>query len=122
MLPKERKKIEKQRRRISFLILLVISLLIWIKIKQDDVKLFESELEYSQEVFDKQEKIIDSLMFKLDSIQNPKIIQPVKTTESKKITKSNIPKVKNVIKVDSIKIKIETKKTDKVIKDSLINE
>lgn len=111
MLPKDKHLIYKLKRRISILIVVILSLSYWIRINYYDLDWKTSEVEILQYEISEKENEIKSLQSKLDSIkistvvkniEKPKIIINTKKkelkpkTDSVKIDESNLPIINEI--------------------------
>jgi hypothetical protein len=103
MLPKDKKIILKLRRRISFLILIILLMFYWVRTKYINQDFIESELEYKEYQIDEKDSVILVLKSKLDSVKKPiyKKTQNIKP----KVTKKDTPQ-----KVDTLKVIEDTTK------------
>ncbi len=109
MLPKERIKMEKYRKRLSLSILIIVSLSIWIIRKYNDV----SYLDYDVKILEYESRSKDYEIFKLkhkiDSLE--KLNKDIKKPKENKIIKidsvviKSFPKENKIIKIDSVVIK-----------------
>jgi hypothetical protein len=103
MLPKDKKIILKLRRRISFLILIILLMFYWVRTNYINQDFIESELEYKEYQIDEKDSVILVLKSKLDSVKKPiyKKIQKIKPKVTKKVTPQ---------KVDTLKVIEDTTK------------
>jgi len=100
MLPKERIKMEKYRKRLSLSILIIVSLSIWIIRKYNDV----SYLDYDVKILEYESRSKDYEIFKLkhkiDSLEKLNKIIKIDSVVIK-----SFPKENKIIKIDSVVIK-----------------
>lgn len=100
MLPKDKHLIYKLKRRISILIVVILSLVYWLRLNYHDLDWKNSEVEILQYEITEKDNEIKSLKSKIDSIEIPTV---VKNIEKPKII-INTKKKELKPKTDSVKI------------------